>query len=126
MCPCTYKRIQCLNNQIFQLQQSQINDWEELFNRLTIFIMDCNGEQIRYAAQSFAELCHLFAEQLIKVVLTKVICRHLQPDLSLKGNLKVVLCQEDSFFHQLSQIMTTYFWGDLPELNIKNILVQKD
>ena len=52
-------------------QQSQINDWEELFNRLTIFIMDCNGEQIRYAAQSFAELCHLFAEQLIKVVLTK-------------------------------------------------------
>ena len=33
--------------------------------------MDCNGEQIRYAAQSFAELCHLFAEQLIKVVLTK-------------------------------------------------------
>ena len=53
------------------MQQSQINDWEELFNRLTIFIMDCNGEQIRYAAQSFAELCHLFAEQLIKVVLTK-------------------------------------------------------
>ena len=52
-------------------QQSQINDWEELFNRLTIFIMDCNGEQIRYAAQSFAELCHLFAEQLIKVVSTK-------------------------------------------------------
>jgi len=49
-----------------KLQQSQINDWEELFNRLTIFIMDCNGEQIRYAAQSFAELCHLFAEQLIK------------------------------------------------------------
>ena len=33
--------------------------------------MECNGEQIRYAAQSFAELCHLFAEQLIKVVLTK-------------------------------------------------------
>ena len=63
--------IQCLDYQYFQLQQSQINDWEELFNRLTIFIMDCNGEQIRYAAQSFAELCHLFAEQLIKVVLTK-------------------------------------------------------
>ena len=28
--------------------------------------MDCNGEQIRYAAQSFAELCHSFVEQLIK------------------------------------------------------------
>ena len=56
---------------LYDFQQSQINDWEELFNRLTIFIMDCNGEQIRYAAQSFAELCHLFAEQLIKVVLTK-------------------------------------------------------
>ena len=34
-----------------KLQQSTINDWEELLNRLTIFIMDCNGEQIRYAAQ---------------------------------------------------------------------------
>ena len=67
--PCNYPNY--LNNQYFLLQQSQINDWEELFNRLTIFIMDCNGEQIRYAAQSFAELCHLFAEQLIKVVLTK-------------------------------------------------------
>jgi COP9 signalosome complex subunit 3 len=49
-----------------KLQQSQINDWDDLFNRLTIFIMECNGEQIRYAAQSFAELCHLFADQLIK------------------------------------------------------------
>ena len=49
-----------------KLQQSQINDWDDLFNRLTIFMMECNGEQIRYAAQSFAELCHLFAEQLIK------------------------------------------------------------
>merc|ERR1712141_493288 len=48
------------------LQQSQINNWDDLFNRLTIFILECNGEQIRYAAQSFAELCHLFAEQLIK------------------------------------------------------------
>ena len=34
-----------------KLQQSEINDWEDLFNRLTIFIMECNGEQIRYAAQ---------------------------------------------------------------------------
>jgi len=48
------------------LQQSQINNWDDLFNRLTIFILECNGEQIRYAAQSFAELCHLFADQLIK------------------------------------------------------------
>ena len=49
-----------------KLQQSQITDWDDLFNRLTVFIMDCNGEQIRYAAQSFAELCHSFADQLIK------------------------------------------------------------
>ena len=48
------------------LQQSQINNWEDLFNRLNIFITDCNGEQIRYASNSFAELCHLFADQLIK------------------------------------------------------------
>ena len=48
------------------LQQSQINNWEDLFNRLNIFITECNGEQIRYASNSFAELCHLFADQLIK------------------------------------------------------------
>ena len=36
-----------------KLQQSEINDWEDLFNRLTIFIMECNGEQIRYAAQRY-------------------------------------------------------------------------
>ena len=49
-----------------RLQQSQINDWEDLFHRLTLFIMDCNGEQIRFAAQSFGELCHLFADQVIQ------------------------------------------------------------
>ena len=49
-----------------KLQQSQINDWDDLFNRLTHFIMECNGQQIRYAAQSFADLCHSFAEQLMK------------------------------------------------------------
>jgi len=48
------------------LQQSQINNWGDLFNRLNIFITECNGEQIRYASNSFAELCHLFADQLIK------------------------------------------------------------
>ena len=48
------------------LQQNQINNWDDLFNRLTIFILECNGEQIRYAAPSFADLCHLFADQLIK------------------------------------------------------------
>ena len=28
--------------------------------------MDCNGEQIRFAAQSFAELCHLFTDHVIQ------------------------------------------------------------
>merc|ERR1712096_514721 len=49
-----------------RLQHSPNNDWEDLFNRIAFFILDCNGEQIRYSANSFAELCHLFTDQLIQ------------------------------------------------------------
>jgi len=49
-----------------RLQNSPINDWDDLFNRIAIFILECNGEQIRYSANNFAELCHLFADQLIQ------------------------------------------------------------
>jgi len=49
-----------------RLQNSPISDWDDLFNRIAIFILECNGEQIRYSANSFAELCHLFSDQLIQ------------------------------------------------------------
>ena len=49
-----------------RLQHSPISDWEDLFNRIAIFILECNGEQIRYSANNFAELCHLFADQLVR------------------------------------------------------------
>jgi len=49
-----------------RLQNSSITDWDDLFNRIAIFILECNGEQIRYSANSFAELCHLFTDQLIQ------------------------------------------------------------
>ena len=51
-----------------RLQNSPINDWDDLFNRIAIFILECNGEQIRYSANNFAELCHLFADQLVSVL----------------------------------------------------------
>lgn len=42
------------------------SDWDELFNRVAIFILDCNGEQIRHWATKFADLCHLFTNQLVQ------------------------------------------------------------
>ena len=51
-----------------RLQNSPINDWDDLFNRIAIFILECNGEQIRYSANNFAELCHLFADQLVSII----------------------------------------------------------
>lgn len=49
-----------------RLQNTSISDWDDLFNRIAIFILECNGEQIRYSANNFAELCHLFTDQLIQ------------------------------------------------------------
>ena len=48
-----------------RLQNSPITDWDDLFNRIAIFILECNGEQIRYSANNFADLCHLFTDQLV-------------------------------------------------------------
>jgi len=48
-----------------RLLQNPISEWDELFNRIAIFILDCNGEQIRHWSSKFADLCHLFTDQLI-------------------------------------------------------------
>ena len=55
----------CVQVLTARLQNSTISDWDDLFNRIAIFILECNGEQIRYSANSFAELCHLFTDQLV-------------------------------------------------------------
>lgn len=49
-----------------RLQQPNMVDWEDLFNRIAVFILECNGEQIRHWASGFAELCHLFTEELVQ------------------------------------------------------------
>ncbi|XP_013420972.1 COP9 signalosome complex subunit 3 [Lingula anatina] len=42
-----------------------IPDFETLFVQTQEFINMCNGEQVRYATDSFAELCHRFTENLV-------------------------------------------------------------
>jgi len=49
-----------------RLMQNPVSDWDELFNRVVIFILECNGEQIRHWAKAFADLCHLFTQQLVQ------------------------------------------------------------
>ena len=55
----------CLQVLRARLLQSPVSDWDDLFNRIAVFILDCNGEQIRYWAKCFADLCHLFTDQLV-------------------------------------------------------------
>ena len=53
-----------------RLLQNPISEWDELFNRIAIFILDCNGEQIRHWSSKFADLCHLFTDQLVSTHFT--------------------------------------------------------
>ena len=48
-----------------QLQQSNIANWDDLFNRVSVFLCECNGEQIRHSPNQFAELCHVFTNKLV-------------------------------------------------------------
>lgn len=48
-----------------KLSQNTISDWESLYSHVVLFITECNGEQIRYSPQCFADMCHLFADQLV-------------------------------------------------------------
>ena len=49
-----------------QLQQSNHANWDDLFNRVSVFLSDCNGEQIRHSPHNFAELCHIFTDKLVR------------------------------------------------------------
>jgi len=43
-----------------------IPDFETLFVQTQEFINSCNGEQVRYATDSYAELCHKFTQNLVE------------------------------------------------------------
>jgi len=49
-----------------RLLQTAVTEWDDLFNRIVIFILECNGEQVRYWAPKFADLCHLFTNELVQ------------------------------------------------------------
>jgi len=49
-----------------RIKYYSLNDWDILSNSITSFICNCNGEQIRFASHTLAELCHLFTSQLIQ------------------------------------------------------------
>jgi len=42
------------------------DNFEDVFGRVDTFIVQCNGEQVRYAASNFAELAHLITAELVK------------------------------------------------------------
>ncbi|XP_064478967.1 COP9 signalosome complex subunit 3-like [Ornithodoros turicata] len=41
-------------------------DYEALYAQVQEFITSCNGEQVRFATDMFAELCHLLAQSLVE------------------------------------------------------------
>ncbi|KAL5018335.1 hypothetical protein ScPMuIL_004057 [Solemya velum] len=43
-----------------------IPDFETLFVQTQEFILSCNGEHVRYATDSYADLCHKFTQNLIE------------------------------------------------------------
>ncbi|XP_078611690.1 COP9 signalosome complex subunit 3-like [Branchiostoma floridae x Branchiostoma japonicum] len=45
---------------------SPLPDFEALFSQVELFIAACNGEQIRFATDSFANLCHQFSHALVE------------------------------------------------------------
>ncbi|XP_012274298.1 COP9 signalosome complex subunit 3 [Orussus abietinus] len=42
------------------------NFHKHLFNQVREFILECNAEQIRFAPDTYAELCHLFTQSLVQ------------------------------------------------------------
>ncbi|XP_050394557.1 COP9 signalosome complex subunit 3 [Patella vulgata] len=77
-----------------------IHDFEMLFHQTQEFIYMCNGEQVRYATESFADLSHKFTHQLIErktplrgiAILSKAI-RKIQLFPSQLTSLHSDLCQ---------------------------------
>ena len=46
-------------------QHQQITEFDNVFIRISVFIAECNAEQVRYGAGSFAEMCHHFTDELV-------------------------------------------------------------
>ncbi|XP_012935761.1 COP9 signalosome complex subunit 3 [Aplysia californica] len=49
----------------YNLPLSNTSDIDTLLVQTTEFLSKCNGEQVRYATDSYAELCHKYAQTLI-------------------------------------------------------------
>ncbi|XP_017875016.1 COP9 signalosome complex subunit 3-like [Ceratina calcarata] len=43
------------------------DSYKPLFNQVQEFIIGCNGEQVRFASDIYAELCHLFTQTLVEL-----------------------------------------------------------
>jgi len=81
--------------------QTQAADYQEiLFTQVQEFILGCNGVQIRYAPDSYAELCHMLTRQLVEarsplrgIELLSVAIRKLQLNDSQLTLIHADLCQ---------------------------------
>merc|ERR1711976_181989 len=77
-----------------------IPDFETLFVQTQEFINSCNGEQVRYATDSYADLCHKFTQNLVDRkqalrginILTKAISK-IQLNASQLTSIHADLCQ---------------------------------
>jgi COP9 signalosome complex subunit 3 len=46
--------------------QSNIQDYDALYDQFQLFVTECNGDQIKFAPETYAKLCHLFAQSLVE------------------------------------------------------------
>ncbi|KAK0090730.1 hypothetical protein PV325_006289 [Microctonus aethiopoides] len=46
---------------------NNIDSYKTLFNQVQEFIMGCNGEQVRFAPDTYAELCHLLTQSVMEL-----------------------------------------------------------
>ncbi|CAK9819041.1 COP9 signalosome complex subunit 3 [Anthophora quadrimaculata] len=46
---------------------NNVDAYKPLFNQVQEFIIGCNGEQVRFASDIYAELCHLFTQTLVEL-----------------------------------------------------------
>ncbi|GBP33172.1 COP9 signalosome complex subunit 3 [Eumeta japonica] len=83
-----------------ELQANAEEDLSNMVDKIHEFITNCNGEQIRFAPDLFADLCHLMTERLIStgqaikgiVILKKAICK-IQLFESQLTSIHADLCQ---------------------------------
>ncbi|XP_076238191.1 COP9 signalosome subunit 3 [Calliopsis andreniformis] len=46
---------------------NNVDTYKPLFSQVQEFIIGCNGEQVRFAPDTYAELCHLFTQTLVEL-----------------------------------------------------------